>query len=101
MLAWLVMPAPLSYTGDRDPRPQHRLLASGILGLGVNLTILGFGIWRRDIFFFPLGIAYLGYGVIRWAVLAFGERQDDEPLEEIDPDLVLHDGSERLARQDH
>jgi len=32
----------------------------GRLGLAVNLTILGFGIFSRDIFFFPLGIAYAG-----------------------------------------
>lgn len=50
----------------------------GILGLSVNLTILAFGIWSRDIFFFPLGLAYLSYGMARGAVLAFLERTDDE-----------------------
>lgn len=50
----------------------------GVLGLAVNLTILGFGIWSRDIFFFPLGIAYFAYGFVRAAVIGFMERGDDE-----------------------
>lgn len=78
--------------------------ASGVLGLGVNLTILGFGIWSRDIFFFPLGLAYLTYGVIRWAVTAIGERSDeeDEDEDEDDTELLLHDGTTDLPRvRDH
>jgi CDP-diacylglycerol--serine O-phosphatidyltransferase len=50
----------------------------GVLGLAVNLTILGFGIWSRDIFFFPLGIAYFAYGFGRAAVIGFMERGDDD-----------------------
>lgn len=46
----------------------------GLLGLAVNLTILGFGIWSRDIFFFPLGITYVTYGLARAAVLGLQER---------------------------
>jgi CDP-diacylglycerol--serine O-phosphatidyltransferase len=49
----------------------------GVLGLIVNLTILGFAIWSRDIFFFPLGIAYVSYGVARAAALGFLERGDE------------------------
>jgi CDP-diacylglycerol--serine O-phosphatidyltransferase len=49
----------------------------GILGLLVSLTFLAFGIWSRDIFFFPLGITYLAYGMVRAAVLGFVERGDD------------------------
>jgi CDP-diacylglycerol--serine O-phosphatidyltransferase len=49
----------------------------GLGGLAVNLTILWFGIWERDIFFFPLGIAYLSYGLARAAVLGFVERGED------------------------
>jgi CDP-diacylglycerol--serine O-phosphatidyltransferase len=52
----------------------------GVLGLAVNLTILGFGIWSRDIFFFPLGIAYLSYGLARAAVVAYVERSEEEEL---------------------
>ncbi len=50
----------------------------GVLGLAVNLTILGFGIWSRDIFFFPLGITYFAYGFVRTAVVGFLVRGDDE-----------------------
>jgi CDP-diacylglycerol--serine O-phosphatidyltransferase len=51
---------------------------SGVLGLAVNLTILGFGIWSRDIFFFPLGITYVSYGIVRAALVGFLERGDEE-----------------------
>ncbi|HET7039921.1 MAG TPA: hypothetical protein VFH97_08530, partial [Gemmatimonadales bacterium] len=52
----------------------------GRAGLAVNLTILAFGIWARDVFFFPLGITYLSYGLVRAAVLGFLERgEGDEP----------------------
>ena len=46
----------------------------GLLGLTFHLTIIGFAIWSRDIFFFPLGIAYLTYGLVRAAVVGFLER---------------------------
>jgi CDP-diacylglycerol--serine O-phosphatidyltransferase len=54
----------------------------GVAGLAVHLTIPGFGIWSRDIFFFPLGITYVTYGVVRGAVLGFLERGEDETDEE-------------------
>jgi CDP-diacylglycerol---serine O-phosphatidyltransferase len=54
----------------------------GVLGLAVYLTILAFGIWARDIFFFPLGLAYLSYGMLRGAVVALLERgEPGEPAE--------------------
>lgn len=62
----------------RLPRIGFRTLR-GLLGLVINLTILGFGIWARDIFFFPLGIAYLSYGMVRAALLGFLERGDEVP----------------------
>lgn len=49
----------------------------GVLGLLVHLTILGFGIWSRDIFFFPLGIAYLTYGMVRAAAVGILERGEE------------------------
>ena len=67
----------------------------GLAGLGVNLIILWFGIFSRDIFFFPLGIAYLSYGIWRWVVLAILERGDEDSVQEDAPDLVLHDGAAR------
>jgi hypothetical protein len=50
----------------------------------VNLTVLGFGIWSRDIFFFPLGIAYLTYGLVRAAVVSFLERGEGDDADEDD-----------------
>lgn len=60
--------------------------ARGLGGLAVNATILGFGIWSRDIFFFPLGIAYLVYGFARTIVVGFLERHDAEGDESADDD---------------
>jgi CDP-diacylglycerol--serine O-phosphatidyltransferase len=49
----------------------------GVLGLAVHLTIIAFAIWEREIFFFPLGIAYLSYGMARAVVIGILERGDD------------------------
>jgi len=64
--------------------------ARGLGGLAVNVTVLGFGIWSRDIFFFPLGLAYLTYGLVRAAVVSFLERSDGED-EGDDDELVIED----------
>jgi len=61
----------------------------GLIGLGINLTILGFGIWERDIFFFPLGIAYVSYGLVRAAVEAIEE--STEARQQRGGQLVLHE----------
>lgn len=55
--------------------------ARGLLGLAFHLTVLAFALWSRDIFFFPLGLAYLTYGLGRAAVVGFLERGDNEDLE--------------------
>ncbi len=60
----------------RVPRIGVRSIR-GVLGLATNLTILAFGIWSRDVFFFPLGLAYLTYGMVRAAVLGILERGDE------------------------
>jgi len=67
----------------------------GILGLGINLAILGFGIWERDVFFFPLLIAYLSYGLLRGAVVAFTEAAEPRQQDQ----LVLHDAEIRERRR--
>jgi CDP-diacylglycerol--serine O-phosphatidyltransferase len=72
--------------------------ARGIIGLGINLTILTFGIWERDIFFFPLGITYLSYGLVRMAVLAITESNDARPQDR-EGELVLHDFDSRGRRR--
>ena len=73
----------------------------GLIGLGINLTILGFGLWERDIFFFPLGIAYLSYGLARAAVVAITEGPDGRKPDQ-GGQLVLHDFEtrERLRRRE-
>ena len=75
----------------------------GVLGLVVNLTILGFAIWARDLFFFPLGIAYLSYGLARAAVVGFLEKNDDlDPEQPEGGSVVLHqvDSGNRLRRRE-
>jgi CDP-diacylglycerol--serine O-phosphatidyltransferase len=56
----------------------------GVLGLAINLSVLGFGIFSRDIFFFPLGIAYATYGFARAAVIGFLLRGEDEDAQDND-----------------
>ena len=77
ILVFLVIALSLAMVSNvqyaRLPRVGVRT-TRGVLGLVVNLTMLGFGIWSRDIFFFPLGIAYLSYGMGRAAVMGFLER---------------------------
>src|SRR6185295_1426088 len=64
--------------------------ARGLIGLGINLTILVFAIWSRYIFFFPLGITYLSYGLVRMAVLAVTESTETR-AQDRDGGLMLHD----------
>jgi CDP-diacylglycerol--serine O-phosphatidyltransferase len=71
--------------------------ARGLIGLGINLTILFFGIFQRDIFFFPLGIAYLTYGLVRGSVLAITE--SNETRQQDREGLVLHDFETRERRR--
>jgi CDP-diacylglycerol--serine O-phosphatidyltransferase len=80
----------------RLPRIGFRS-ARGLAGLAVNLTIIGFAIWSRDIFFFPLGITYVTYGVLRAALLGFLERGDDQERDDAAAGPVLVDDSERQS----
>lgn len=85
----------------RLPRIGTRTVR-GLLGLGLNLTILGFAIWSRDIFFFPLAIAYATYGFARAAVIGFLEKGDEEEQDEGDaarPVLVHRIGRSRRRRR--
>lgn len=59
--------------------------ASGLTGLAVILTVVGFGIWRHDQFLFPLGIAYMTYGVLRAALLGIIEPHDRDAAALIAP----------------
>jgi len=79
--------------------------ARGLGGIAINLTVLGFAIFSRDIFFFPLGLAYLTYGIVRAAVVGFLERGDsdgdadgDDDGEDDDPDDDLNHGPGTATR---
>src|SRR5207245_10534953 len=66
----------------------------GLLGLATILFVLVFGILEHDAFFFPLGIAYMTYGVLRAALLSFfTEPEEDEEAEVAGP-IVLSDAEE-------
>lgn len=60
----------------RMPRLGLRSI-QGLAGLVFHLTIIAFAIWARDIFFFPLGITYLAYGMVRAAAMGIVERSED------------------------
>ncbi len=63
----------------------------GLLGLATILFVLVLGILEHDAFFFPLGIAYMTYGVLRAALLSFfAEPEEDEEAEVAGP-IVLSD----------
>jgi len=63
----------------------------GLLGLLIILLILFFGITQHDVFFFPLGIAYMTYGVARAALLGFFVGDDDGGEADIAGPIVISD----------
>lgn len=70
--------------------------ARGLLGLATILFILIFGILQHDVFFFPLGITYMLYGVVRAALVGFLTGEED-PDSEIAGPIVIPDDAARLA----
>lgn len=72
------------------PRASLRS-AKGLLGLVIILLILFFGIWQPDVFFFPLGIAYMIYGVARAGILGFFEGGDATEEAEVAGPIVMTD----------
>ncbi len=63
----------------------------GLLGLATILFIVIFGILEHDAFFFPLGIAYMAYGVLRATVLGlFTEPSEDEEAEIAGPIVITN-----------
>jgi len=68
--------------------------ARGLLGLATVLFILVFGILEHDAFFFPLGITYMAYGILRATVLGFFlEASEDEEAEIAGPIVITNGGS--------
>jgi CDP-diacylglycerol--serine O-phosphatidyltransferase len=72
------------------PRAGLRTLR-GLLGLLTLLCIIFFGIWQHDAFFFPLGIAYMVYGVARAALLGFFENGNESGEADIAGPIVITD----------
>jgi CDP-diacylglycerol---serine O-phosphatidyltransferase len=70
--------------------------ARGVIGLLVVLSVVVFGVWRHDVFFFPLGIAYMSYGVLRATLLGFLEGEDASEEADIAGPIVIGD-VERVA----
>jgi len=68
----------------------------GFVGLLVVVSVVVFGVWRHDVFFFPLGIAYMSYGVLRATVLGFLEGGDIDEEADIAGPIVIAD-VERVA----
>jgi CDP-diacylglycerol--serine O-phosphatidyltransferase len=74
------------------PRASARTLR-GVLGLVTILFVLIFGIVEHDVFFFPLGIAYMSYGVLRAAFLGLLSEPDDNEDAEIGGPIMIADGA--------
>jgi CDP-diacylglycerol---serine O-phosphatidyltransferase len=75
------------------PRAGFRTV-KGLLGLATLLFILIFGILEHDAFFFPLGIAYMGYGILRATLLGFLADSEDDREADIAGPIVIADGQE-------
>jgi len=68
--------------------------ARGLLGLATTLLILIFGIVRHDVFFFPLGITYMLYGVVRAAFLGLVAGEDSADADIAGP-IEISDEADR------
>src|SRR5213595_3847494 len=72
------------------PRAGLRTL-KGLLGLATILFILVFGVLDHDAFYFPLGVAYMAYGLVRATVLGlFFEVGEDEEAEISGPIVIAN-----------
>lgn len=79
------------------PRAGFRS-ASGLLGLTLILVILVFGIWKHDVFIFPLGIVYMVYGVGRAVLLGFFKAPAEDEEAEIAGPIVIDESEARFRR---
>ena len=74
------------------PRAGLRTL-KGLLGLATILFILIFGILEHDAFFFPLGITYMVYGILRATLLGFFFEEDDDETDIAGPIVIADNGA--------
>jgi CDP-diacylglycerol---serine O-phosphatidyltransferase len=75
------------------PRAGFRSV-KGLLGLATIVFILIFGLLEHDAFFFPLGVAYMAYGILRATLLGFFAEAAEDPETEIAGPIVIRDGTE-------
>jgi hypothetical protein len=66
------------------------------LGLALIVVILVFGIWKHDVFLFPLGIAYMTYGVVRAVLLGFFKAPAEDEEAEIAGPIVIDESDQDL-----
>lgn len=78
------------------PRAGFRSV-SGLLGLALIVVILVFGIWKHDLFLFPLGIVYMSFGVVRAVVLGFFRAPAEDEEAEIAGPIVIDEGDRPSA----
>jgi CDP-diacylglycerol---serine O-phosphatidyltransferase len=75
------------------PRAGFRTF-KGLVGLATILFILIFGILEHDAFFFPLGIAYMAYGILRATLLGFLSEGEDDRDADIAGPIVIDQAGE-------
>jgi len=75
------------------PRAGFRT-ARGLLGLTLIVVILVFGIWKHDVFWFPLGITYMTYGVARAVLLGFFRAPAEDEEAEIAGPIVIDESDQ-------
>jgi CDP-diacylglycerol--serine O-phosphatidyltransferase len=73
VLLSLLMVSTVKY--PRFPPIGFRSL-KGLLGLALHLAILVCAIWIPSLFLFPLGLAYLTFGLLRHALISFQDRHE-------------------------
>jgi len=78
------------------PRAGFRTL-HGLLGLALIVVILVFGIWKHDVFLFPLGIVYMFYGVGRAILLGFFRAPAEDEEAEIAGPIVIDDTDQNYS----
>lgn len=69
------------------PRAGVRTMR-GLVGLATLLFIVIFGVLEHDAFFFPLGIVYTAYGVLRATILGYLLEEEDEQADIAGPIVI-------------
>ncbi len=67
--------------------------ARGLMGLATILFVLVFGLLDHDAFFFPLGVAYAAYGVLRAVFLGFLAEEAEDDVVDIAGPVAITNGA--------